>query len=1305
MVTRSLTIGGMPSKDATVHAEAILTHTDQYNIERITIRMERLNLSGKLFLGNVLLELDNVVVRNASLLQEYHRRMDVTDLEISASGTTIAQSIIGNRPLQHTTVYDAMFRNCHYASFTCIMCNITDSLVNITAKYIEFTLGGSLVTATQQMNDNEIGVYLNPGKLLVSEETTSSLRRRRSATSGKDDYGYLDNFKIDFQLSPVEMYISDEKEVENENTKDRTLTEYLKHNSDALMPILKETFAMETFSTWNSNPAESRRQHKALMARLKLKERIEDSLLQVATMVRHKNISEHRQHYHQTGELQSGLRQRRSVTQDTTAISIKITDSNFTNIWNPLGVNQAALRVVGNAFFTLGMKDCRFSNNSRGLDVSLLANNRSYVFVEDSVFIGNKANGPGGGLHFSQQNGNLDITIERCKLHNNEAMGMPTIRDTDVQSEEENVEISQITGSGGAIAAVFRSQSGGCKLNIKHCTFVNNTAENYGGAVYITFGVEAFFGNNVFKNALNPNSTRSQIGEVIESHGNMLLFNNTFHIQSAVDEVSLISYRADKDGSFMESYNSVFTCPHGYSARSVVNYVTVSSSRSSIETLLLYCRSCHQGQYSLHQSEIIVDQTSGVNVQHVENSTCLPCPYGGLCITDVASKANFWGHNDDGVVRMYLCPQGYCCPNATCKPFNTCAENRRGALCGRCNDGYSESLFSTKCILNSECTYASAFWAVIAGYGLLYVLLFVLEGEIQNVISNFTAEVKRQWSKRQRCRFSIKCLRSKKREVPKNRSSEENADEGRAAKDGAFLQIFMYYVQVPSLITIDILYQDGRSKPFKDISSKIANIFSFNTFGINLSTCLFPGVTAVFKIWAKTAFVLYLFITWLLLLLVSLPVSALFGDRLQSSRWTASITMRGRYLGVLVNLLLYTYQYFAENSFRLLRCIDMPPSRQSVLYLDGSVTCFQDWQWGILAFSLVFVIPFWLVLLYGPWLLYRRHITLKLFFVGLLLPLFVAPYFIYIFHRRRGPSEEQYRAAQSQEQQGERDGSIATVQGIVFEPYRHNLGGGLCWEGVIALRRLVLVLLATLEPNVLLRHIGLTLTCFLALMVHIRLKPFAAPINNTIENASLAILVLVSMVNMLKAAYFESGNIPSGVPDQVLVIYDWIEAILLGLLPVIMVAFVGLALVATIVILLTTKCRKMHKKRKQTNLRRVAYDNESFQSTPNVRFDSQRPLGRAHQGQPYRASDHHQPRRTHRRHPPPVQRVSPIAHPSPKYNRYAPHTRKPNRYSPHNHKDRYADYFQPPVQHNFNNRHFHDFYNHADTHWVYLHHY
>ena len=200
-------------------------------------------------------------------------------------------------------------------------------------------------------------------------------------------------------------------------------------------------------------------------------------------------------------------------------------------------------------------------------------------------------------------------------------------------------------------------------------------------------------------------------------------------------------------------------------------------------------------------------------------------------------------------VHMYLCPEYYCCQEPVCDDHHTCAPYRTGKLCGRCEDGYSESLFDTKCIPNSECTYATWFWAVIMFYGLLCVLFFIFEEECNTFMKAFSQWVQEKtracrsiFSKNYETRATQyssamrRSIFSKNQEtddIPgpsdmdvagdQHRVSELNAEENQytdfmkylspyadmynsqadgedQSERGAYLQIFMYYIQVNAVL-------------------------------------------------------------------------------------------------------------------------------------------------------------------------------------------------------------------------------------------------------------------------------------------------------------------------------------------------------------------------------------------------------------------------------------------------------------------------------------------------------------------------
>ena len=73
---------------------------------------------------------------------------------------------------------------------------------------------------------------------------------------------------------------------------------------------------------------------------------------------------------------------------------------------------------------------------------------------------------------------------------------------------------------------------------------------------------------------------------------------------------------------------------------------------------------------------------------------------------------------------------------------------------------------------------------------------------------------------------------------------------------------------------------------------------------------------------------------------------------------------------------------------------------------------------------------------------------------------------------------------------------------------------------------------------------------------------------NYLENVSLTVLVFISVMNLLKAVYFEAGNIPDGTPDRLFMNYDWVEGVLVGVLPLLAVLLVGVVIGLRIIVFL-----------------------------------------------------------------------------------------------------------------------------------------
>lgn len=59
--------------------------------------------------------------------------------------------------------------------------------------------------------------------------------------------------------------------------------------------------------------------------------------------------------------------------------------------------------------------------------------------------------------------------------------------------------------------------------------------------------------------------------------------------------------------------------------------------------------------------------------------------------------------------------------------------------------------------------------------------------------------------------------------------------------------------------------------------------------------------------------------------------------------------------------MLYYFVFFY--SFKLLNCV--PIGDIYVLFIDGNVQCFSQWQWYVMAYAAACIVPFFIVLILG----------------------------------------------------------------------------------------------------------------------------------------------------------------------------------------------------------------------------------------------------------------------------------------------------------------------------------------------------
>ena len=159
------------------------------------------------------------------------------------------------------------------------------------------------------------------------------------------------------------------------------------------------------------------------------------------------------------------------------------------------------------------------------------------------------------------------------------------------------------------------------------------------------------------------------------------------------------------DQVYLENFEIL--CPQGLAVGNVSSYY---EEQFSCE------RQCPTDAYTFQAGSAVIngnkDWDSPYNITYSRSKVhCKICPLGANCTGPIKALPNYWGHKNskDNSFTMIRCPDGYCCTgNDQCDRINTCNINRTGNICGKCQKGLSEALFSTECLSADSCVGAIA---------------------------------------------------------------------------------------------------------------------------------------------------------------------------------------------------------------------------------------------------------------------------------------------------------------------------------------------------------------------------------------------------------------------------------------------------------------------------------------------------------------------------------------------------------------------------------------------------------------------
>ena len=713
-------------------------------------------------------------------------------------------------------------------------------------------------------------------------------------------------------------------------------------------------------------------------------------------------------------------------------------------------------------------------------------------------------------------------------------------------------------GNAGLIAGAVYVSNG--YTTFQRCTFRNNFAIEQSGHVYSAYGTgrvdfkDCFFSSRKKKITINDTTFYKTTFFLSESKGPINLQNTTM-VSTAPENYSYPVVRISNGGFVYMDDSSTIQCGIGNKLQldNATHFIYTEQNNSfcrvNVTVLKYSCNLCGPSFYSMQK---------GVSRGLVVNNTvrCLQCPFGATCIRrNIAAKPNFWGYpvnTNPPSLRFILCPEHYCAsPSLHSKKYNSCQGNRSGTLCGSCIPGYSETLFSAECRKNGECN-NYFFWISVIVLTTGLALYLIIKPPILVFLGNQIL-----WF------YPLKAY-----------NQRDDLGQNYGHRDRGFIKITFYFYQAAELLVVSSLENLLEKIPFIYI---VFAVFNFQVRTINKGLgCPFVGLTAVTKELLLSGTV---FLTMAVIALVYVVHS--FINVLRRKEKPHLL----HYLAVFMEVLLLGYERLAETSLKLMHCVSIGPRKW--IFIDANVPCMQWWQYILLAYIVVFVVPFMVVLYCGSSKLYKASISATEFLAACVLPLPFLIYWAYKEKRKRRGDESDREPAVNRD-------VLEILHGPFRKPQRDDKGT-LYWESVLIGRRFVLLTCQAFITNLMLRMFCMVSACFLITIHHILKNPYRDPLANKVETLSLSALSMIAVINLAKATLMSFGTAIDGPDIPYLEVLDWFQVCTLGFVPVlisILFIFAILSQLARLVVFLIklvircwqklgpTYCRSMAQERR-----------------------------------------------------------------------------------------------------------------------------
>ena len=832
----------------------------------------------------------------------------------------------------------------------------------------------------------------------------------------------------------------------------------------------------------------------------------------------------------------------------------------------------------GGAIFHTGMKfsiaSTEFEGNTAltprsGFGGAIVVDTHSNMNLTMCYFQGNSAKRGGGAVDFAGQK----LFIINSKFENNTA------------------NLSK-AGRGGALATKNVSS-----VEIVNCSFNGNNAKWTGGAVYHQ-GTQLTIKDTLFQTLSYCYHEHYFGGEIIFSSGKIALENISMHDMDNFNaHTQLIMHISRFKDINITNINVM--CYRGKNIlvslpENVYLRKTDLPGSNAFVSLAVSCSSCSQNTYSLSSGEL------GPDIANQKHIDCYTCPFGGNCtIGQIRAANNFWGYQlkeNSKQIGFARCPSGYCCVGDQCKNYNSCANGRKGTLCGLCLQDLTEDLLTPACLKPEQCHHPW-FSALVLIAGITYIAFFMYLKETAKFVSallipkqtfeylrTIPRKIKNHCNKLKNKEFhatlvtndtccqSVQCPDVRLEHVDTMERIEPNIDDKLCETFfPGILKIIIFFYQTVVLFKI---YSVPKPRGFISLIQEIiATLFNLRTDGLfyqDISWCPVNNLRSVPKLLLKASFSFYLFTVVFFILLTTKIIEILFKkDNLQD--------LHSRLRCCALRILLISYATVTVSCFTLLSCVQLG-SVGEVLYIDGSIRCYQWWQFLTIATVCLWIGSYPVGIYTASWLLHTNKLATGRFLMSLLMPLPVIFYWIYIrisYHKdhtsRLDPNEQS-------------DNGMDILD-VLEGPFRKQIGNKnisknyrIPWESALIGRRFVLILIKTFVIDAIVRLYLMAFFTVVFLLHHIYVRPFSSNHLNTIETISLIVLVIICGLNIAPAYVYMNPTCVSSYIQGLLTMFQHIETILMLIFPVIIVCIGSILLglrILQCVCWLVTSCMKL----------------------------------------------------------------------------------------------------------------------------------